>query len=391
MVNEDFIETLIISELTGNITAEEKSLLDKLLAEEEDVRKLYNDIQSRIKREDAVRAINRLPFDPPVPNPEPSGIRKIVRLHPLLSGVVAMLTVIFSVFIITNSGRQSQAEVKVAALTKESIRLTLANKKVFNLDSMATDNLLTGVQLHRNADTLSWSVKTDINKIWTADPDFCADGLVTINTPSTRHYSMILRDGTKMRINAATEIEFSFTGNSREVWLKKGEIYLDVTHDPSKKFVVHLTDADAVVLGTTLNIRHNNGQQKVSLINGKVKLLTSKDSTVLKPGFEAMVQKNGRLVTDTFKIADVTAWKDAILRPKNGILKYENARIEELKTVIREQYNVEMKVSSTMRNDKFFGSINYNKPLQEFLDVLKATNEVNYVRKKDTLYIIKNN
>ncbi len=66
-----------------------------------------------------------------------------------------------------------------------------------------------------------------------------------------------LPDGSRIQLNANSTISYpeKFAGEIREVTLK-GEAYFDVTHIPSRPFIVRTTYASTQVLGTSFNILH---------------------------------------------------------------------------------------------------------------------------------------
>ena len=69
-------------------------------------------------------------------------------------------------------------------------------------------------------------------------------------------YTVELNDGTRVRLNADSELRFpvKFASNERKVFLK-GEAYFEVEHDTLRPFRVDVhDDAMIEVLGTEFNI-----------------------------------------------------------------------------------------------------------------------------------------
>src|SRR5690606_2914859 len=76
-----------------------------------------------------------------------------------------------------------------------------------------------------------------------------------LQVPVGGTYHIQLADGTKVWLNADSELEFPsvFTTNERKVKVR-GEAYFEVAKDPSKPFRVEVGDTEVEALGTAFNI-----------------------------------------------------------------------------------------------------------------------------------------
>lgn len=63
----------------------------------------------------------------------------------------------------------------------------------------------------------------------------------TVMVPKGGEYHVVLADGTKVWFNEETELKYPvvFVGEKREVYLKSGEVYLEVARDEKCPFIVH--------------------------------------------------------------------------------------------------------------------------------------------------------
>lgn len=82
-----------------------------------------------------------------------------------------------------------------------------------------------------------------------------ATALNTITVPAGQRVNIVLSDGTKVCMNALSQLEYPavFTGSKRTVKLT-GEAFFDVAHDKSNPFVVQTYACDVEVLGTQFEI-----------------------------------------------------------------------------------------------------------------------------------------
>ena len=77
----------------------------------------------------------------------------------------------------------------------------------------------------------------------------------TLSVPRGGEYKLVLADGTRVWLNAASELMYPdhFSADQRKVVLK-GEAYFEVTKDVKRPFSVVLGDMEVKVLGTSFNV-----------------------------------------------------------------------------------------------------------------------------------------
>jgi transmembrane sensor len=129
-----------------------------------------------------------------------------------------------------------------------------------------------------------------------------------------------LLDGSLVYLNTASEVRVVFSGASRSIELLRGEALFTVAPDESRPFRV---DAGATVvqaLGTQFNVLRRGEDVRVSVIEGRVRVISSGESAVvgagsdgglLGAGDEASVAGEGGLVKRKLEDpARVVAWRD---------------------------------------------------------------------------------
>ena len=87
------------------------------------------------------------------------------------------------------------------------------------------------------------------------------DGEDTYNqliVPAGKRSSIIFSDGTRMDVNANTRVVYPvvFSHNKREIYVE-GEVYLQVSPDKSRPFIVRTDRMDVQVLGTAFDVCTN--------------------------------------------------------------------------------------------------------------------------------------
>ena len=136
----------------------------------------------------------------------------------------------------------------------------------------------------------------------------------TIETPKGGKLQIVLPDGSKVWLNAASSLRFPtvFNGSKRQVELK-GEAYFEVSHDKSKIFEVNTRNQVVQVLGTHFNINAYLDEPTVNttLLEGSVRVsdLRTNISQLLKPGEQSQLSEQ----IDVINLKDTNeavAWKE---------------------------------------------------------------------------------
>lgn len=81
-----------------------------------------------------------------------------------------------------------------------------------------------------------------------------------------------LDDGSKLVLNASTQVEVAYYRDRRTVTIRQGEVIFDVTRDASRPFVVDSGLAKVTVLGTRFAVNHLGSLVRVSVDHGRVRV-----------------------------------------------------------------------------------------------------------------------
>lgn len=217
----------------------------------------------------------------------------------------------------------------------------------------------------------------------------------TMTTPRGRQYSLVLADGTKVWLNAASSITFptAFTGNERRVQIT-GEAYFEVapltlpTAQAGPKgghgrvpFIVSISSpsgkldgAEVKVLGTHFNIKAYDDESaiKTTLLEGSVRVTKENFDALLKPGQEAVLDdKGGNFKVAVANIEEAMAWK-------NGLFEFNNMGIKSIMRQLSRWYDIEVVYQGDMADKSFSGVISQNSNLSQLLKMLQLTKEVRF-------------
>ena len=193
----------------------------------------------------------------------------------------------------------------------------------------------------------------------------------TLSTPRGGQYQLILSDGSKVWLNASSSLHFpaSFTGNDRQVTLK-GEAYFEVAKNKEKPFRVKVENMVVNVLGTHFNVNayEDESSIKTSLLEGSVKITQGRHSDLLKPGQQAILDKQHKeLDIVNADMSEVVAWK-------NGLFQFDGANIQTIMNQISRWYDVDIIYEGKASEHKFYGKISRDAQLADVLKILKLSN-----------------
>lgn len=103
--------------------------------------------------------------------------------------------------------------------------------------------------------------------------DWQAQPLMQIAQTSTvgQIIQQSLPDGSKLTLNADTQIEISYFRDRRLIKLKRGEAIFEITKDPARPFIVDSETARITVLGTRFLVNRIDGEVRVAVDHGRVR------------------------------------------------------------------------------------------------------------------------
>ncbi|WP_337187629.1 FecR domain-containing protein [Phenylobacterium sp.] len=84
---------------------------------------------------------------------------------------------------------------------------------------------------------------------------------------------VVLADGSKVSLDAATVVKVRYTGEKRRLWLERGRAKFDVARDPLRPFSVTAANEMVVATGTAFSVELLRDQVRVVLYEGHVMVL----------------------------------------------------------------------------------------------------------------------
>ncbi len=202
-----------------------------------------------------------------------------------------------------------------------------------------------------------------------------ANAIHSVSTPRGGQYQLVLADGTKVWLNAASTIRFpaEFSAAERVVEIS-GEAYLEVAKMPDKPFIVNGNGQQITVLGTRFNVSAYPDDHTVqtALLQGGVRVTVDGADYQLAPGQRTVFDKRRQAVRrEPFDAEVVMAWQ-------RGDFMFDGEPVEQVMRKIGRWYDVEIAYQGSMQGKAFTGTVSRYEQVKEVLDMLAATGTVRF-------------
>lgn len=207
----------------------------------------------------------------------------------------------------------------------------------------------------------------------------------TISTPRGGQFQVILPDGSRVWLNAASSLRFptTFTNGERTVTLT-GEAYFEVASQAEKPFTVAVNKIKVAVLGTSFNIMAYAEEKKISttLLTGAVKVSTPEQQVIITPGQEAVLTDgNTQFVTNNANISTAIAWK-------NGKFLFDETDIYSIMRQVARWYDVDIRYEGDLTGITLSGGISRQQYISQLLEILQSTGNVKFELKDKQITVM---
>jgi transmembrane sensor len=192
-----------------------------------------------------------------------------------------------------------------------------------------------------------------------------------------------LSDGSVITLNKRSTITYpsKFKGNTRVVALK-GEAFFNVAPDKKKPFIISVNDVEVTVVGTSFNIKSENGNTEVVVESGFVRVTRSGKTVELNAGEKVVMRAN-----------DSIASKEAVdeklynyYRTKEFVC--DETPLWKLVQVLNDAYDAKIIIGRKELNDKKITTIFYNESLEKILEIIHLTFDIIVIKKEDGQIIL---
>jgi transmembrane sensor len=263
--------------------------------------------------------------------------------------------------------------------------LTLGNGKVLVLDSVANGMMAIQGQKDR---IMKQDGLLDYQRSGKGEGTAENGNGVLVNTlavPRGGQYKLILADGTRVWLDAASSITYptAFVGKTRQVSIT-GQVYFEVAHNANIPFEVKVQEQIIRDIGTAFNVYAYTDEpaMKVTLASGAVAVSGPGGTTVgISQAGQQAEYRDGQLqpVHET-DLASVLAWK-------NGLFYFTSANIATVMRQVGRWYDVDIQFDKGIPDGHITGEIPRNTMLSTALQVLR-TSGVHFTAEGKTVHVM---
>lgn len=260
------------------------------------------------------------------------------------------------------------------------VQLRLDNGKNIELTSVASSVILseTGIEVVCDSNELNYRVNfsgAENNK----------SVYNTLIVPAGAEYRLVLSDGTRVFMNAASELRYPvvFGMDKREVFLK-GEAYFEVQRDTTRHFWVKTAGMDIRVLGTAFNVNAypDANVTAATLTSGKIRAICAGKEYELLPGKQLRHDRtNGKIDIEEVNTEIYTCWKD-------GHYYFEACRLEEIMQTLSRWYGIDAFFQhADLKEVEFSGRLRRYEDISQLFRKFEQTRNICFRRKGNTVTV----
>lgn len=380
----DRLKKIIVKDILGSASGEERRLLDEWRNQSEEHQRLYEKLVSGSFLEKAVSDNNKALRRREWKRLEARIVRRRGRSVRLIRFRVVAAVCILALGIgavgLWSNSRQDRSGSPLAGSIqigspKAIVELAGGQQFLFNKDTTLRLEAQ-GIQLVSSRDTL------DIIQPVIAGER--GEEYNVVRIPHGGEYITRLPDGSVVHLNAGSELKVPvyFGTESREVWLR-GEGFFEVVHRENLIFTVHTDKADISVLGTEFDVRAYTDEKEVvtTLVQGAVGVSSGRTYDRLKPGEQARIAGKGDVRVAEVDIYPFIAWK-------NGRMVFENERLEKIMAELQRWYDFELFYADPdVKEMHFTIDILKYEEISKVLNLMERVNKVKFTQKGRTVVV----
>lgn len=270
---------------------------------------------------------------------------------------------------------------------KNRATLTLANGKVIMLS-----NTKTGVVIDAGKLTYNDGSEVEVGGSSKTEPLTSAEEVLTsIEIPRGGTYQVILPDGTRVWLNAASSLRFppKFARNERRVELT-GEAYFVVKHNALWPFRVQTARQYVEDIGTAFNIMAYTDEHavKTTLIEGSARVVMLgqlkdkekgarrpaqyENGVILKPSQQSSLANTGNIKVIQVDPENAIAWK-------NNEFMFNNEELGSIMKKLARWYDIEIQYEdNNIAKERFWGAISRFENVSDVLNMLELTKKAHF-------------
>lgn len=308
----------------------------------------------------------------------PAQVHRTLSYRRIISYAASIAALLFiclgSYYIFSESGLQKTeltADIIDSLSTSGQVQVFLDGKQAVGLDK-------NNAQIQVNEDG---TVIVDDKLVAASRGEKVSKNQIVV--PYGKRSKIILPDGSSLWINSGSCISYNSDFTVNRKLNVQGEVYLDVQKDPVHPFIVKTNHLEVCVLGTAFSVTdyEKDAETAVVLVRGSVDVkVDNKEKKRLTPN-QRLSKEQDRITVDEVDVYSYICWKD-------DIMNFEGQKLSDVLKSLSRYYNTKIEVTGSLKDEKFYGSLDLNCTLDEVLEAISLTTALDITRKGNKIDII---
>lgn len=376
MMNNDQIDQLLRSYISGKITPQELSKLEAWGAESVENRQILDLVEGRSDLGSELSRMYRYDKErvwQAVCDADRRCMRRRRTVRSLrLAAAAAVLIGMFVSGALLYQARERLDPARNHLLTtvepggRRAVLELSTGERVLLSDSLRAQLDERDVRIEIDGDRIAYMAQKTAG-----NPD--PEAFNTIRVPQGGEYSLTLSDGTQAWLNAGSSITYPLRFGSQRRVAVSGEVFFEVAHNARHPFVVSAGGVEMTVLGTSFNVMAYDDEPCVetTLVTGSLRVAAGGEETLLTPGHQAGFDKSaGGLTVRRADVESCTMWR-------RGLLVFYDEPLRSICRKLERWYDVRIDTSSpTLDGVLYTGMIKRHATLNTIADLMNMTNDV---------------
>lgn len=203
----------------------------------------------------------------------------------------------------------------------------------------------------------------------------------TLHTLHGMECRITLSDGTKVHLNAESQLTYPVCFSSKERIVQvKGEAYFDVVPDSEHPFIVQTPHTSIRVTGTTFNVRAYSDEKSESttLVSGGIKIKSGTESFELSPNQHfTFDKKSGKSIVTNVNTELYTSWE-------SGSFIFKNVPLENVMSYLSKWYGFKYTFEDdAVKQVKIGAYLNRYANMNPIIDMIKELNLVDIKQRRE--------
>lgn len=191
-----------------------------------------------------------------------------------------------------------------------------------------------------------------------------------------------LPDGSVVTLNKNSSLQYpsGFKGETRAIALK-GEAFFDVTPDKEKPFIVHVNDVTIRVVGTSFNVRSENGTTEVIVETGIVQVSRNGKTVELRPNEKLKTaQQDSALVKDKEEEKLYNYYR-------SKLFVCDETPLWKLAEVLSKAYDTTIVIENPKLRTLPLTTTFNDESLDRILEIISGTFDITVIKEKDRIIL----